>query len=437
MQCKKHLKRCDDIIPKMNSSFQILETLRSLANFMFILLVCVAAFLISIYIGLTLIGLTVIMTIILLVDLKKFKKDLNSDKTFKRAKEYLTKGKQFYNVNQNDKAKKEFEKIINLFDDDKNKYEILLAETHMFRGLISSNKGEFDNATEEYEEAIECIKNNDSNYCDILKSGIHYNMGTNYRRKAQNYENSEDKEIALNKALKSYEDSLELRKKREGDVSSSYRAIASIFKMKKDYNKALGNFDLAIEEYKKQNKEDWWIATTIESKGSLYLEKFINEGHNKFDFESAKKFFEESLQIREDLKANSPENVYLSEKLFSSNNLATLHRLNAEFLEKDDKTEAKEEFKKALKLYKESLKIEEKLDGDRDYFKGNLHYIIGITNIGLEEYKEAIICLRKSAELRKKLNKETKDCVDKIESIITKIEDNEIREWLKKFKTQK
>ena len=202
------------------------------------------------------------------------------------------------------------------------------------------------------------------------------------------------------------------------------------------YEEALDNFENAIKEYKKQNKEDWWIATTIESKGSLYLEKFINEGHNKSDFESAKKFFEESLQIREYLKANSPENVYLSEKLFSYKNIATLHRLNAEFLEKDDKTEAKDEFKTALASYNKSLEIEEKLDGDRDLFKGNLHYIIGITNIGLEQYKEAINCLRKSAELRKKINKETKDCIDKIESIITNIEDNEIKEWLKKFKTQ-
>ena len=40
------------------------------------------------------------------------------------------------------------------------------------------------------------------------------------------------------------------------------------------------------------------------------------------------------------------------------------------------------------------------------------------------------------SELRKKINKETKDCIDKIESIITNIEDNEIKEWLKKFKTQ-
>jgi tetratricopeptide (TPR) repeat protein len=105
-------------------------------------------------------------------------------------------------------------------------------------------------------------------------------------------------------------------------------------------------------------------------------------------------------------------------------------------LEKDDKTEAKDEFKTALASYNKSLEIEEKLDGDRDLFKGNLHYIIGITNIGLEQYKEAINCLRKSAELRKKINKETKDCIDKIESIITNIEDNEIKEWLKKFKTQ-
>ena len=441
-QCKKHLYRCDDIIPKMNSSFQILETLRSLANSMFILLVCVAAFLISIYIGFTLFILTVIMQALLLVDLKKFYKELNADKTFKRAKEYLTKGKQFYNVNQNDKAKKEFEKIINLFDGVKIKHEILLAETYMFRGLILSGEREFDKATEEYNHAINNIgdfnDNRKKNWTTELKSGIHYNMGTNYRRKAQNYENSEDKEIALNKALKSYEDSLELRKKSEGDVSSSYRAIAAIYKMKKDYNKALENYDLAIEKYRQniQNKlDDGWIATTIESKGSVYFEKFI-DSKGKSDFESAKKFFEESLQIREDLKANSPENVYLSEKLFSYKNIATLHRLNAEFLEKDDKTEAKDEFKTALASYNKSLEIEEKLDGDRDFFKGNLHYIIGITNIGLEQYQEAINCLRKSAELRKKINKETKDCIDKIESIITNIEDNEIKEWLKKFKTQ-
>jgi tetratricopeptide (TPR) repeat protein len=165
--------------------------------------------------------------------------------------------------------------------------------------------------------------------------------------------------------------------------------------------------------------------------------KFINDGHNKSDFESAKKFFEESLQIREELKENCPENVSSSELLFSFNNIATLYRLNAESLEKDDKTKATKEFGKALEFYNKSLEIEEKLDGDRDYFKGNLYYILGITNIGLEEYKEAINCLRKSAELRKKINIETKDCIDKIESIISNIEDTEIEQWLEKFKTRK
>ena len=436
-QCKKHLKRCDDIIPRMENSFHLLENLRNLANLFFILLVCVAAFLISYYIGITLLLLTILMRVILVEDFKNFFRGKESDEKIKlkRAKEFLEKGKQYFHDNQNEKAKVEFDKIINLFDGVKIKHEILLAETYMFRGLILSNIGEFDNASKEYEEAIQCIKNYDSNYCVLLNSGIHYNMGTNYRRKAQNNENSEDKEIAFNKALKSYEDSLKLRKKVNGDVSSSYRAIASIYKMKKMYEEALDNFENAIKEYKKQNKEDWWIATTIESKGSVYFEKFI-DSKEKFHFESAKKFFEESLQIREDLKANSPENVYLSEILFSYKNIATLHRLNAEFLEKDDKTEAKDEFKTALASYNKSLEIEEKLDGDRDLFKGNLHYIIGITNIGLEQYKEAINCLRKSAELRKKINKETKDCIDKIESIITNIEDNEIKEWLKKFKTQ-
>jgi len=436
-QCKKHLKKCDDIIPRMENSFHLLENLRNLANLFFILLVCIAAFLISYYIGITLLLLTILMRVILVEDFNNFYRGKESDVEIKlkSAKKFLEKGKQYFHDNQHEKAKDEFKKIINLLDGIKNE---ILPETYMFLGLILSGEREFDKAIEEYNRAIDIMgefKDNNKIYWITLESGIHYNMGTNYRRKTQNNENSEDKEIALNKALESYEKSLELRKKVNGDVSSSYRAIASIYKMKKMYEEALDNFENAIKEYKKQNKEDWWIATTIESKGSVYFEKFI-DSKEKFHFESAKKFFEESLQIREDLKANCPENVYLSEILFSYNNIATLHRLNAEFLEKDDKTEAKEEFKKALKLYKESLKIEEKLDGDRDYFKGNLHYIIGITNIGLKEYKEAINCLRKSAELRKKINKETKDCIDKIESIITNIEDNKIKEWLKKFKTQ-
>jgi tetratricopeptide (TPR) repeat protein len=438
-QCKKHLKRCDDIIPRMENSFHLLENLRNLANLFFILLVCVAAFLISYYIGITLLLLTILMRVILVEDFKNFFRGKETDEKIKlkRAKEFLEKGKQYFHNNQNEKAKDEFDKIIRL-NKNKTLNNVFISETYMFRGLILSNMGKFDEASTEYEEAIQCIKKNDSDYSVILKSGIHYNMGTNYRRKAQKNENLEDtNELELNNALECHERSLELRKKVNGDVSSSYRAIASIYKIKKMYEEALDNFENAIKEYKKQNKKDWWIATTIESKGSLYLEKFINDGHNKSDFESAKKFFEESLQIREELKENCPENVSAPELLFSFNNIATLYRLNAESLEKDDKTEAKDEFKTALASYNKSLEIEEKLDGDRDCFKGNLYYSLGITNIGLEEYKEAINCLRKSAELRKKINIETKDCIDKIESIISNIEDTEIEQWLEKFKTRK
>lgn len=435
-QCKKHLKRCDDIIPRMENSFHLLENLRNLANLIFILLVCVAAFLISYFMGITLLLLTILMRVILVEDFNDFYrgKDYDEKINLKRAKEFLDKGKQYFQDNQNEKAKDEFDKIIEL-NKTKTLKNVFIAETYMFRGLILSNMEKFDKASEEYKEAIQSIKNKDSNYSVILKSGVHYNMGTNYRRQAQKNEDLEFKEIALNEALKSYQVSLKIREESDGDVSSSYRAIASIFKMKKDYNKALENFDLAIERYKQNKLDDWWIATTIESKGSVYFEKFI-DSKIKINFEKAKKLFKESLQIREKLKENSPENVYLSELLFSYNNIATLHRLNAEFMEKDDKTEAKEEFKTALNFYKDSLKIEEKLDGDRDYFKGNLLYMIGITNIGLKEYKEAINCLRKSAEFRKKLNLETKNCIDKIEFIITNIEDNEISEWLEKFKTK-
>ena len=438
-QCKKHLKRCDDIIPRMENSFHLLENLRKLANLIFILLVCIAAFLISYYIGITLLLLTILMRVILVEDFNNFYRGKESDVkiNLKRAKDFLEKGKQYFHDNQNEKAKDEFGKIIRL-NEDKTLNNVFISETYMFLGLISSNMRKFDKATTEYEKAIQCIKKNDSDYSVILKSGIHYNMGTNYRRKAQENENLEDtNELELNNALESYERSLELRKKVNGDVSSSYRAIASIYKMKKMYKKALDNFENAIKEYKKQNKEDLWIATTIESIGSLYLEKFINDGHKKSDFESAKKFFEESLQIRENLKKNCPENVSSNELLFSFYNKATLYRLNAESLEKDDKTKAKKEFETALEYYKKSLEIEEKLDGERDCFKGNLYYILGITNIGLEEYKEAINCLRKSAELRKKINIETKDCINKIESIISNIEDTEIEQWLEKFKTRK
>jgi tetratricopeptide (TPR) repeat protein len=224
------------------------------------------------------------------------------------------------------------------FDKAEELYNVLLEQTsdqgekatyYNNLGYIKDDQGDYENAIEYHEKALEIRqKTLPPNHPDLAQSynnigGVYDNMGE------------------YSKALSFYEKALEIYQKtlppNHPDLATSYNNIAMVYMNMGEYSKALSFFEKTHEIFEKTLPPNHpSLATSYNNIGGVY--------RNMGEYSKALSFYEKALEIKQ--KTLPPNHPSLAA---SYNNIAFVYDSMREY------SKALAYFERALDIYKRSL----------------------------------------------------------------------------------
>ncbi len=280
-----------------------------------------------------------------------------------------------------EKSVESYESALELIEEKRKKAEV---KTRI--GAVYTRKGEYGNAIKVCTEAWNSVEGED---CEEEAFALNYIGVVHYERGE------------YDRALKSYEKSLEIREKR-GDqkgIAGSFNNIGNVHWRMGEYDRALKSYERSLELSEKTGDQEF-TAIHLGNIGVVHFDRG--------EYDRALEYYERSLEIREEigdqegiaLTLNSFGNVhtergeydraleYYERSLGISEKIGDQHRIARPLNNVGSVHWSMGEYDRALEYYERSLEINEKI-GDQDGIATNLN---GIGNVhwSMGEYDRAL-----------------------------------------------